>query len=44
MSITRMTWQDGRKVGTVGEIRTADGELCVSVEALFIDKTVPRPR
>ncbi|MBY8857279.1 PaaI family thioesterase [Nocardia sp. CA2R105] len=40
----RLVWQDGRKVGSVGEIRTADGTLCVSVEALFIDKTVPRPR
>ncbi|MFZ2178100.1 MAG: PaaI family thioesterase [Rhodococcus sp. (in: high G+C Gram-positive bacteria)] len=35
---------DGRKITTVGDIRTADGELCVSVEGLFIDKTVPRPR
>ena len=36
--------KDGRKIHTVGEIKTADGELCVSVEGLFIDKTVPRPR
>ncbi|ORI26125.1 PaaI family thioesterase [Rhodococcus sp. 1168] len=35
---------DGRKINTVGYIRTADGRVCVSVEALFIDKTVPRPR
>jgi acyl-coenzyme A thioesterase PaaI-like protein len=35
---------DGRKISTVGDIRTADGQVCVSVEGLFIDKTVPRPR
>lgn len=35
---------EGRKTETVGEIRAANGDLCVSVEALFIDKTVPRPR
>lgn len=35
---------DGRKINTVGNIRTADGRICVSVEGLFIDKTVPRPR
>lgn len=36
--------QEGKKTETVGEIRAANGDLCVSVEALFIDKTVPRPR
>ncbi|WP_213575112.1 PaaI family thioesterase [Rhodococcus sp. USK13] len=35
---------DGRKISTVGDIRTADGQVCVSVEGLFIDRTVPRPR
>ncbi|MDT2008256.1 PaaI family thioesterase [Rhodococcus opacus] len=35
---------DGRKITTVGDIRTADGQVCVSVEGLFVDKTVPRPR
>ncbi len=40
----RLVEQDGRKINTVGEIRTADGTVCVSVEALFIDRTVPRPR
>lgn len=40
----RLVRQDGRKIDTVGEIKTADGTVCVSVEALFIDKTVPRPR
>lgn len=35
---------DGRKISTVGDIRTADGQVCVSVEGLFIDTTVPRPR
>ncbi|WP_346764574.1 PaaI family thioesterase [Rhodococcus sp. HNM0569] len=35
---------DGRKIRTVGDITTAAGELCVSVEGLFIDKAVPRPR
>ncbi|SEL80005.1 PaaI family thioesterase [Rhodococcus maanshanensis] len=34
---------DGRKIHTIGSI-TADGEVCVSVEGLFIDKKVPRPR
>lgn len=34
---------DGRKITTVGEIKTSDGQLCVSAEGLFIDKTVPRP-
>ncbi|RZK96393.1 MAG: PaaI family thioesterase [Rhodococcus sp. (in: high G+C Gram-positive bacteria)] len=34
---------DGRKITTVGDIRTADGQVCVSVEGLFVDKTVPRP-
>ncbi len=40
----RMVSQHGSKINSVGAIHTADGELCVSVEALFIDKTVPRPR
>ena len=40
----RMVAEDGIKINTVGDIRTADGTVCVSVEALFIDKTVPRPR
>ncbi|MFF2107726.1 PaaI family thioesterase [Rhodococcus koreensis] len=35
---------DGRKITTAGDIRTADGQVCVSVEGLFVDKTVPRPR
>lgn len=35
---------DGRKIRTTGEIRDADGALCVSAEGLFIDKKVPRPR
>lgn len=35
---------DGRKIRTTGDIRTADGEVCVSVEGLFVDKKVPRPR
>ena len=35
---------DGRKIHAEGDIRTADGQVCVSVEGLFIDKTVPRPR
>ncbi len=35
---------DGRKITTIGEIKTADGQVCVSAEGLFIDKTVPRPR
>ncbi|MEE2035099.1 PaaI family thioesterase [Rhodococcus chondri] len=40
----RLVSQEGRKINTIGEIKTADGTVCVSVEALFIDKTVPRPR
>lgn len=40
----RMISQNGRKVESAGEIRTSDGDLCVSVEALFIDKAIPRPR
>ncbi|EME14457.1 PaaI family thioesterase [Rhodococcus triatomae] len=40
----RLVAQDGRKINTIGDIRTADGTVCVSVEALFVDKTVPRPR
>ncbi|HET8993774.1 MULTISPECIES: PaaI family thioesterase [unclassified Rhodococcus (in: high G+C Gram-positive bacteria)] len=40
----RLVEENGRKINTVGEIATADGTVCVSVEALFIDKTVPRPR
>lgn len=45
LTVTARTLEkNGHKINTVGEIRTADGTLCVSVEALFIDKTVPRPR
>ncbi|MEU4837572.1 PaaI family thioesterase [Nocardia testacea] len=40
----RMVSREGVKINSVGEIRTADGTLCVSVEGLFIDKTVARPR
>lgn len=40
----RLVAQNGRKIETTGEIATADGTVCVSVEALFVDKTVPRPR
>jgi len=40
----RLVAQEGRKIDTVGEITTADGTVCVSVEALFIDRVVPRPR
>ncbi|MBC7304068.1 MAG: PaaI family thioesterase [Nocardia sp.] len=40
----RLVEHEGKKINSVGEIRTANGDLCVSVEALFIDKTVPRPR
>jgi acyl-coenzyme A thioesterase PaaI-like protein len=35
---------DGRKIHTVGDIKNAAGEVCVSVEGLFIDASVPRPR
>lgn len=35
---------EGRKIHTVGDIRTEAGEVCVSVEGLFIDAAVPRPR
>lgn len=35
---------DGRKIRTVGDIKTDSGEVCVSVEGLFIDAAVPRPR
>ncbi len=34
---------EGRKIRTVGDI-SADGEVCVSVEGLFINKHLPRPR
>ncbi|WP_068164549.1 PaaI family thioesterase [Rhodococcus phenolicus] len=40
----RAVTRDGLKTGTVGEIRLADGTVCVSVDALFVDKTVPRPQ
>ncbi|WP_062996993.1 PaaI family thioesterase [Nocardia mikamii] len=40
----RMVSEDGRKINSVGAIHTDDGDLCVSVEGLFIDKRVPRPR
>ncbi|MFC4603995.1 PaaI family thioesterase [Rhodococcus kronopolitis] len=35
---------EGRKINTVGDIKTAAGDVCVSVEGLFIDAAVPRPR
>lgn len=38
----RQVKTEGRKIWTVGEIKH-DGEVCVSVEGLFIDKKVPRP-
>ncbi|KAA1379881.1 PaaI family thioesterase [Aeromicrobium fastidiosum] len=34
---------EGRKIRTTGELH-ADGELCVTAEAIFIDKHLPRPR
>ncbi len=34
---------EGRKIWTTGQI-THNGEVCVSVEGLFIDKKVPRPK
>lgn len=34
---------EGRKIRTVGDI-TFGGEVCVSVEALFVNKQLPRPR
>jgi acyl-coenzyme A thioesterase PaaI-like protein len=34
---------DGRKIRTTGEI-TAHGELCVSADAVFIARHLPRPR
>lgn len=34
---------EGRKIRTTGEI-TADGEVCVSADGLFINKHLPRPR
>ncbi|WP_137723164.1 PaaI family thioesterase [Prescottella subtropica] len=40
----KQTSVDGRKIHTVGEIRNAAGEVCVSVEGLFIEAGVPRPR
>lgn len=38
----RQTRTEGRKIWTTGEI-THNGEVCVSVEGLFINKKVPRP-
>lgn len=35
---------DGRKIRTTGEIATADGEVRVSADAIFIAKFVDRPR
>lgn len=35
---------EGRKIHTVGDIKNAAGEVCVSVQGLFIDASVPRPR
>ncbi|SUA45233.1 Uncharacterized protein, possibly involved in aromatic compounds catabolism [Nocardia africana] len=40
----RMVSENGRKINSAGAVHTADGTLCVSVEGLFIDKRVPRPR
>ena len=34
---------DGRKIYTAGTL-SADGEVCVSTEGLFINKHVARPR
>ena len=34
---------DGRKIRTAGNL-SADGEICVSAEATFINKHLPRPR
>lgn len=34
---------DGRKIRTTGEI-TAGGELCVSADAIFVARHLPRPR
>ena len=35
---------DGRKIRTTGQITTADGQVCVSADAIFIAKFVERPR
>lgn len=40
----RQESHDGRKIRTTGQIATADGEVCVSAEAIFIAKFVDRPR
>lgn len=40
----RQVSRDGRKIHTVGEISTADGEVCVSAEGLFIAGYLARPR
>ncbi len=34
----------GSKINTAGDIRTADGTVCVSAEGLFIARMLPRPR
>lgn len=34
---------DGRKIRTTGEI-TANGEVCVSADGIFVNKHLPRPR
>lgn len=34
---------DGRKIRTTGEL-TANGEVCVSADSVFINKHLPRPR
>jgi acyl-coenzyme A thioesterase PaaI-like protein len=34
---------DGRKIRTTGEI-TADGQVCVSADGIFVNKHLPRPR
>lgn len=40
----RQTGVDGRKIFTEGEIRAADGQLCVRADGLFVSTQVPRPR
>ncbi|EOM77486.1 PaaI family thioesterase [Rhodococcus rhodnii] len=35
---------DGRKIRTTGEITTANGDACVTVDALFVTAMLPRPR
>ncbi|MEV5647306.1 PaaI family thioesterase [Nocardia sp. NPDC052254] len=41
----RLVSEDGAKINTVGDIRTADGTVCVSAQGLFIDQSAfARPR